>query len=129
QQGRSGLGAGLDLVPVGGDEEICSREELAVDRAHPDAGFDRDITHRHFYAGSDEECGGDVEQRPLVPLGVGPFARSCSPCWHVAVDHRIILSPSYLTSGAAFRILNGASLRLPMIPGRSIASTLHQRRR
>ena len=73
QQGRTGFGAGLDLVSVDGNDEIRSRREVAVDRARPDAGLGRDIAYRHLDAGRDKERGGGVEQRLLVAPGVGPL--------------------------------------------------------
>ena len=86
-QGGTGLGAGLDLVPVDGDDQIGSRREVAVDRAHPDAGPSRDIAHGHIDAGRDEERGGGGEQRLLVTPGVGPLPRGRRPWSAVDVDH------------------------------------------
>ena len=40
-----------------------------------DAGPGGDLTHRHVDAGLDERRGGRVEQRRLVPPGVGPLPR------------------------------------------------------
>jgi hypothetical protein len=50
QQGRPGLGAGIDLVPEDGDDEVRSRREVAVDRARPDAGLGRDVAYGGVHA-------------------------------------------------------------------------------
>jgi hypothetical protein len=47
QQGWSGLGAGIGLVAVDGDDEVCPGREVAVDRAQPDSGLGRDVAYRH----------------------------------------------------------------------------------
>ena len=60
QRGRAGFGAGLDLVPVDGDDQVGSRWEVPVDRAEADAGPGRDVAHRHVNAGLDERRGGRV---------------------------------------------------------------------
>jgi hypothetical protein len=66
QKCRAGLGAGLDLMAVDGDNEIGPSREVAVDRPDPDAGFGRDLTDRRVDAGGDEDRRGGVEQRLLV---------------------------------------------------------------
>src|SRR5690606_1938009 len=43
EQGGAGLGAGLHLVPVDGDDEVRPRREVAVDGGGADAGFGRDV--------------------------------------------------------------------------------------
>ena len=50
QQGRTGLGAGLELVTVDGDDEVRSRREVPLYGAHPDAGPCGDLAHRRFHA-------------------------------------------------------------------------------
>ena len=54
QPGRAGLGAGLDLVAVDGDDEVRPSREVAVDRPDPDTGPGRDLTDRRVDAGGDE---------------------------------------------------------------------------
>jgi hypothetical protein len=39
QQGWARFGAGIDLMAVDGDDEVGPGREVAVDRAHPDAGL------------------------------------------------------------------------------------------
>ena len=70
--GPAGLGAGLDLVAVDGDDQIRPCREVAVDRAHPDARPGRDVAHRRLDAGGDEDRRGGVEQGLLVAPGVSP---------------------------------------------------------
>jgi hypothetical protein len=43
KQDWAGFGAGLDLVPVDGDDQVSSRREVPVDRADADAGPGRDV--------------------------------------------------------------------------------------
>ena len=79
QQHGTGFGAGLDLVPVDGDDQVGSRREVPVDRADAHAGPGRDVAHRHVDPGLDECCSGRLQQRRLIPPGVGPLARRCRP--------------------------------------------------
>src|SRR5258708_34676536 len=70
---------------VDGDDEVRPGREVAVDRAHADAGLRGDVAYRCVHAGGDEHGGSGVEQclfiapgvRPLEP-GVGPLARGRS---------------------------------------------------
>ncbi len=85
QQGRSGLDAGVDLVPVDGDDEVGPGGEVPVERAHADAGPGRDVAHGRVHSRGDEDLGGRVQQRLLIAPGVlapGPG----HPCG--AVVHR-----------------------------------------
>lgn len=68
--GPGGLGTGVDLVAVDGDDEVRPGGEVTVDRAHPDAGLGRDVAYRRFHARGDEDRGGRVQQGLLVTPGV-----------------------------------------------------------
>jgi hypothetical protein len=50
QQGRPCLGAGFDLVAVDGYDQVGPGREVAVDRAHADAGLGRDVAYRCVHA-------------------------------------------------------------------------------
>src|SRR5258706_3480866 len=81
QQGRTGLGAGFDLVSVDGDDEVCSRREVAVDCAHPHAGPCCDVADPRLPAGGDGNGGGGGEagllrSPPRGPVSPRPLARS-----------------------------------------------------
>jgi hypothetical protein len=79
KRGRTGLSARLDLVTVDGDDEIGSRREVAVDRAHAHPGPGRDLAHGHINAGSNESRGRRGQQGLLVPPGVGPLPQGWRP--------------------------------------------------
>ena len=87
QQHRTGLGTCLDLVPVGGDDEIGSRMEVAVDGA--DAGLGCDVADGHIDARGDESRRGRIEQRILVWPGVDPA--SAAPATQIRLRCRPLL--------------------------------------
>jgi hypothetical protein len=97
QQDRTGLGAGLNLMAVHGNNEVRSRREVAVNRSHPDSSLRSDVTHRRFDTGLDKHGCGGCEQRLLVALRVGSllpgwFLSGCLPRSLVDGAHRFILS-------------------------------------
>ena len=91
QQHRTGLGTCLDLVPVGGDDEIGSRMEVAVDGADADAdaGLGCDVADGHIDARGDESRRGRIEQRILVWPGVDPA--SAAPATQIRLRCRPLL--------------------------------------
>jgi hypothetical protein len=120
EQRGAGLGAGLHLVPVDGDDQVRPGGEVPVDRGRPDAGFGRDVAHRRRHAGPDEDRGGRVEQRRLVapgvrPLGPGRPLRALADLGHRPVVHRTVVhrtvvhrtvpQPSSLINGTLSRIV------------------------
>jgi hypothetical protein len=50
QEGRAGLRASLDLVPVDGDDEVRPSREVPVYRARADPCLGRDLAYRRVYA-------------------------------------------------------------------------------
>jgi bifunctional non-homologous end joining protein LigD len=109
QQHRPGLGAGLHLVLVDGDDEVRPGREVTVDRAHSHPGGSRDVADRCVHAGGDKHTRGCGEQGLLVAPGVGPLPRGSPSCLLSGARHH----HAPLLNGAMLRILSGAPFRLP----------------
>jgi hypothetical protein len=118
QQGRPGLGAGVDLVPVDGDDEVGPGREVTVDRAHPDAGLGRDVAYRRVHAGGDEDVGGGSEQGLLVTPGVGPLMRGRLPGRPVDVGHRVTPSIARIDKRNSAPYVERSGVPLSMMPER-----------
>jgi hypothetical protein len=104
EQRGTGLGAGLHLVPVDGDDQVSPGREVPVDRGRPDAGLGRDVAYRGLDTGPDEDRGSRVEQRRLVAPGVRPPGPGSLP---QAVDlvHRTVPRQPSLLNGTLSRIV------------------------
>ena len=95
-------------MAVDGDDEVRPGREVAVDRAHPDAGLGRDVADRRVDAGGDEDRGGGVEQRLLVAPGVGPLA----PGRHVpGLGHQALLRSNIARQAQGYTLLRPVDRR------------------